>query len=98
MQVGALFGEVGSGAETGKPKRPVVLEVPPDGGVAAQTKQFAEDLHRQYLGIRELRCEAPVPEPYSTDDPAKMLADPQIHGNQLRFSVHLEPSPSAFPE
>src|SRR5688572_5546474 len=97
MQIGALFGEVSRGAETRKPGRPVVLEVAPNRSVTAQTEQLAEDLHRQRLAIRELRCEAPVPEPDSPDDPVKTVANPQIHSNQLRFSVHLEPFPIRFP-
>jgi hypothetical protein len=76
----------------------VVLEVSPDRGITAQTEQLVEDLHGQRLGIGELRCEAPVPEPYSTDDPVKTVADPQIYGNQLDVGIHLEPSPSGFPE
>ena len=76
----------------------MVLEVPPKRSVTTQTEQLAEDLHRQRLGIGELRCETPVPEPYSIDNPVKTAADPQIHGNPLGFSVHLEPSPPGLPK
>src|SRR5919112_141711 len=76
----------------------MILEIPPDRGVAPQTEQFAEDLHRQRLGIGELRFKAPVPQPGSPDNPVKTIAHPQIHSNQLGVGAHLEPSPSGFPE